>query len=108
MMKLSKCSVLAGACFIVFALMSTIAAAQDLSAVKKNGPLLLGEYGNFFIPGTLATCPTPPPPATNSQLCSGTVNPGLHMINQMYVQFMKPQAQTAKSKYQSPSCTAAA
>lgn len=72
-------------------LLSNAAIAQDLSAVQENGPLHLTEYGSFFIPGNLATCPTPPAPATNSSMCSGTTNPGLHMINQMYVQFMKPQ-----------------
>jgi hypothetical protein len=77
-------------------LMPSMATAQDLSAVQNNGPLHLKEYGNFFIPGNLATCPTVPPPGTNSQFCSGTTNPGLHMINQMYVQFMKPLAQNGK------------
>ena len=53
-------------------------------------------HGNFFIPGNLVNCPTIPPPGNNAQFCSGTTNPGLHMINQMYVQFMKPQAQNGK------------
>jgi hypothetical protein len=75
---------------LALALMPTIAAAQDLSAVKPSLPLLLKGEGSFFIPGTLANCPTVPSPGTNSQFCSGTTNPGLHMINQMYVQFQKP------------------
>jgi hypothetical protein len=85
-----KPSVFVGAVLFVLELMTFAAAAQDYSDVKSNGPLLLGEYGSFFVQGDLATCPTPPPPATNSNMCSGTTNPGLHMINQMYVQFMKP------------------
>ena len=90
---------LAGAALLAFALVPTVATAQDYSAVESNGALHLKEYGNFFIAGDLATCPTPPPPATNSSMCSGTVNPGLHMINQMYVAFMKPQAQNGKKHH---------
>ena len=84
---------------LALALMPTIATAQDYSAVESNGNLHLKGYGNFFIAGDLATCPTPPAPATNGNMCSGTVNPGLHMINQMYVAFMKPQAQNGKKHY---------
>ena len=87
---------IAGAALLALALTPTIAAAQDYSAVQNNGNLHLGAYGNFFIPGNLVNCPTVPPPGTNSQFCSGTVNPGLRMINQMYVQFMIPQAQNGK------------
>lgn len=90
MIKGGKPSALVGAVLFALGLMTIAVAAQDYSAVKSNGPLLLREYGSFFISGNLATCPTPPPPATNSNMCSGTTNPGLHMINQMYVQFMKP------------------
>jgi hypothetical protein len=90
-MKRKQHAVLAGAALIALGLMSTVATAQDYSAVKSNGNLNLRGYGNFFIPGNLATCPTPPAPATNADMCSRTVNPGLHMINQMYVQFMLPQ-----------------
>jgi hypothetical protein len=81
---------LVGTVLFTLRLITIAAVAQDYSSVQANGPLSLGEYGSFFIPGNLATCPTPPPPATNSNMCSGTTNPGLHMINQMYVQFMKP------------------
>jgi hypothetical protein len=86
----------AGAVLAALALMPQVATAQEYSDVQNNGNLHLGGYGNFFIGGDLATCPTPPSPATNSSMCSGTVNPGLHMINQMYVQFMLPQAQNGK------------
>ena len=94
-----KPSALFGAVLVALGLMTNVAAAQDYSAVNANGTLLLGGYGNFFIPGNLATCPTPPPPCTNSQMCSGTTNPGLHMINQMYVQFMLPVKEAKKRRH---------
>src|SRR4051812_33382360 len=79
-----------GKALFAFELMTIAAVAQDYSDIKSYGPLLLREYGSFLISGDLATFPPPPPPATKSNMCSGTTNPGLHMINQMYVQFMKP------------------
>jgi hypothetical protein len=99
MSKGGKPSAMIGAALFTFVLMTIAAAAQDYSDVKSNGPLFLREYGNFFIPGNLATCLTPPPPATNSNMCSGTTNPGLHMINQMYVQFMKPLHEEGKKDH---------
>jgi hypothetical protein len=89
-------SKLASALVFALLLMPTLASAQDYQDVKSNGNLHLRGYGNFFIPGTLATCPTVPPPGTNSDFCSRTTEPGLHMINQMYVQFMLPQAEQGK------------
>ena len=83
MIKAKKFSALFGAVIFTLGLMTFASEAQNYSAVESNGPLLLREYGSFFIPGNLATCPTPPSPATNSNMCSGTTNPGLHMINQM-------------------------
>ena len=58
------------AALVGLGLTTNVAAAQDYSAVNSNGTLKLGGYGNFFIPGNLATCPTPPAPYTNSQVCS--------------------------------------
>ena len=98
-MKGIKHTVLAAAALLALGLMTNVAAAQDYSAVNANGTLTLGGYGNFFIPGNLATCPTPPAPYTNSQVCSGTTNPGLHMVNQMYVQFMLPVKEAKKAHY---------
>src|SRR5689334_25447590 len=95
----AKLSALFGAVLLALWLATIAAAAQDYSAVQSNGPLLLREYGSFFIPGNLATCPTPPAPATNSDMCSRTTNPGLHMINQMYVQFMKPLREEGKKPF---------
>jgi hypothetical protein len=94
---------LVGAALLALTLLPTMAAAQDLSAVQSNGNLHLKAYGSFFIPGTLAACPPQPltPGVTNSNICSGSnaANPSLHMINQMYVQFMKPEAQNGKKHY---------
>jgi hypothetical protein len=95
-LKLPTNSVLPSAVLFALALTGTTASAQEFSDVQSNGNFHLRGYGSFFIPGDLATCPTPPSPATNSNMCSGTTNPGLHMINQMYVAFMLPQAQNGK------------
>jgi hypothetical protein len=99
MIKGGKPSALISAVLCALGLMTMAATAQDYSAVQPNGPLLLQEYGSFFISGNLATCPTPPPPAANSDMCSRTTNPGLHMINQMYVQFMKPLREEGRRKH---------
>ncbi len=102
-MKRQKLSLAVGiATLVAMALLPAAALAQDYSDVQSNGPLNLKGYGNFFIPGTLATCPTPPPPATNSNVCAGTTNPGLHMINQMYVQFMLPKKDNFVQKHKYP------
>jgi len=87
---------LASAAVLALMLMPTIAAAQDYSAVQSNGNLHLRGYGSFFVPGTLALCPPGSP--TNATMCSGTAGTTqqLHMINQMYVQFMLPQEQSGK------------
>src|SRR6478672_251778 len=91
---------LVGAALLALTVLPTMAAAQDYSAVQSNGNLHLNGYGSFFVPGTLADCPPQPltPGVTNGNICSGSnvANPSLHMINQMYVQFMKPQAQNGK------------
>ena len=98
-----KNATLVGAALLALTLMPLTAAAQDYSAVQSNGNLHLRGYGSFFVPGTLADCPPQPltPGVTNSNICSGSnaANPSLHMINQMYVQFMKPQAQNGKKHY---------
>jgi len=101
--RLSRIAVLTGYVVGALSLMPPMAAAQDLSAVQSNGNLHLSGYGSFFVPGTLADCPPQPltPGVTNGNICSGSnaANPSLHMINQMYVQFMKPQAQNGKKHY---------
>ena len=65
-MKGLKHTILGAAALVGLGLMTNVAAAQDYSAVNANGTLKLGGYGNFFIPGNLDTCPTPPAPYTNS------------------------------------------
>jgi pimeloyl-ACP methyl ester carboxylesterase len=78
---------LASATLFALALIPTVVAAQDLSAVQDNGNLHLRGYGSFYIQGN-----TVPVTATEA----GLGGAGLRMINQMYVQFMKPQAQNGK------------
>src|SRR5262245_7862177 len=97
---MSRLICIASAALLALALTPSIAAAQGYKDVQSNGNLHLSGYGNFFIPGNLADCPPQPltPGVTNCNICSGSnmANPSLHMINQMYVQFMKPQAQNGK------------
>jgi hypothetical protein len=74
---------MASAALLALALMPSMAFAQELSDLKSNGNLHLKGYGSFFIDGTQHTL-TPP------------VGTGLSMINQMYVQYLLPQAQNNK------------
>jgi pimeloyl-ACP methyl ester carboxylesterase len=78
---------MAGAAFLGLALMPSLAPAQNYSAVQNNGNLHLGAYGSFYIQGNTK-------PVTTTE--AGLGSAGLRMINQMYVQFMKPQAQSGK------------
>src|SRR5262245_28575346 len=75
---------LASATVLALALMPTLAAAQFYSDVQDNGPLHLKAQGTFFITGT---------PAFVTGIESGRNPPvaGNRQINQMAVQFMKPQ-----------------
>ena len=91
----SRCgrkAALASAALLALSLMPTLAAAQNYDDVKSNGNLQLRGYGSFFIPGN--THEVAPPVASNGG--GSTTDPGLSMINQMYVQFMLPQAQNSK------------
>jgi hypothetical protein len=72
-----------GAGLLALVLMPTIGAAQEYSSLQSNGNLHLRGYGSFFIDGVQHTL-TPP------------VGTGLSMINQMYVQYLLPQAQNNK------------
>jgi hypothetical protein len=83
---------LASAAVVALALIPSMASAQDLSAVQDNGKLHLNAYGSFFIPGSTHTIDTNEARGGGA----GVPYPGLSMINQMYVQFMKPQAQNGK------------
>ena len=83
---------LAGAALLALALMPSMAAAQFYSDVQSNGPLQLSGYGSFFIQGT---------PVLLTEAETGRVPPvpGNRIINQMYVQFMKPQGQGNGKKH---------
>jgi hypothetical protein len=91
--KLRKNIGLATAALLALALMPTIAVAQDLSAVQDNGNLHLRGYGSFFLPGTQHSIDAATARGGDTRQAGV---PGLSMINQMYVQFMKPQAQNGK------------
>jgi len=86
-----------GASALALALMSTMAAAQNYSDVKSNGPLNLRGYGTFFIPGT--------PKTIDSATANGggsffiTLPGGAVMTDQMHVQFMLPQEPKGKKRY---------
>jgi len=79
----------ASAALLALSMMTTIAAAQEYSDIKDNGPLHLSGMGSFFIQGDVVLL---------SDIESGRTppTPGNRMINQMYVQFMKPLAQNGK------------
>lgn len=82
---------------LALTLLSTAVTAQELSDLKSNGNLHLRGYGSFFIQGTTHTI--------NSATASAGGFPGfpipggLSMIDQMYVQYMLPQAQNGKKHY---------
>jgi hypothetical protein len=62
------------------ALLPTVAAAQQLKDVKSSNPLTLEGQGSFFVGGNTHAVPAP----------YAYSLPGNVMINQMYVEFMKP------------------
>jgi pimeloyl-ACP methyl ester carboxylesterase len=72
---------------MALALTPSVGSAQDLSDVRNNGNLHLGESGSFFISGNIIQ---------ETAVESGLNIAGLRMINQMYVEFQKPQAQNGK------------
>jgi pimeloyl-ACP methyl ester carboxylesterase len=87
--NLSKNATLAGTVLLSLALMPAISAAQEYSDVQSNGPLHLSGIGSFFIQGDVVLL-------TDIESGRTPPTPGNRMINQMYVQFMKPQAQNGK------------
>jgi hypothetical protein len=74
-----------------------MALAQLYSDIQSNGNLQLRGYGNGFIEGN--THSITPDTARGGVTSGGTVAGGLSMINQMYFQFMLPQAQKGKKHY---------
>jgi hypothetical protein len=81
---------LACAALLALSLVPTIAAAQDYPDIQSNGNLHLRGYGSGYIEGNTH--------AINAQTARGGFpgQPGLSMIDQMYFQFMLPQAQSGK------------
>ena len=71
----------------VLALMPSIAAAQNFSDVQSNGNLHLRDSGSFYIQGNIIS---------ETAVEFGLNIAGLRMINQMYVEFQRPQAQNGK------------
>ena len=86
---------LACTALLALALMPTIGAAQELSDIQSNGNLHLRGYGNGFIEGETHSINADT--ARGGQ--AGNTFAGLSMINQMYFQFMLPQAQNGKKHY---------
>jgi hypothetical protein len=82
----------ASVALFTLALMPTIAAGQDLSAVQDNGPLHLKGSGSFFVNGDLVFL-------NGNETSLGARGQGLMAINQMYVQFQKPLAQNGKKHF---------
>jgi ABC-type oligopeptide transport system substrate-binding subunit len=89
--------VLASAALLALALMPSMASTQELKDIKPSQNLVLRGIGSFFLSGDQHVVNAPE--AFNS--VSGNA-----MINQMYVQFMKPL--TLKRNGRLSSCTGAA
>jgi pimeloyl-ACP methyl ester carboxylesterase len=85
---------LAGAALLALMLMPTIAVAQEVSDLKSNGNLHLRGYGSFFIQGNTHTIDSAT--ASAGGFPGFPIPGGLSMIDQMYVQYMLPQAQNGK------------
>jgi len=87
---------LACTALLALALMPTIGTTQELSDIQSNGNLHLRGYGNGFIEGETHSINAD---TARGGATTGTVAPGLSMINQMYFSFMLPQAQNGKKHY---------
>jgi pimeloyl-ACP methyl ester carboxylesterase len=83
---------LASAVLMALFLMPTTVTAQNFSDLQSNGNLHLRGYGSFFIAGNTVSL------TANETGGGGTGGGGVGdaMLNQMYVQFMLPQAQQGK------------
>jgi pimeloyl-ACP methyl ester carboxylesterase len=81
--EFGKTAIFASAAIIALALTPSLAAAQEgPNDVKPSLPLLLKGVGSFFVGGNTHHVDSP--------YSYGSTQPGEVMINQMYVQFMKP------------------
>ena len=86
----------AGAALLALSLMPTVASAQEYSDLKSNGNLQLRGYGSFFIQGNTHTITTDT--AAAGGFGGFPIPGGLSMIDQMYVQYLLPQAQKGKKR----------
>jgi len=82
--KLSINRVLLSAALFAGALLPASAAAQELSDLKASKPLTLRQQGSFYVGGNTHFVDDPYTGTTPGRL-------GNSMINQMYVQFQKPE-----------------
>jgi hypothetical protein len=82
---------LLSAAVLALSLVPSFASAQELENVQSNGNLHLSGYGSFFLDGSTVF-------VDGKYLTGSTAagRPGNFMTGQMYVQFMKPQAQNGK------------
>ncbi len=97
MKKLSKNAAVASAAVLALVLMPSMVAAQEFSDLKSNGNLHLKGYGSFFIQGNTHAIDSAT--ASAGGFGSFPIPGGLSMIDQMYVQYMLPQAQNGKKHY---------
>jgi hypothetical protein len=95
--ELRKSVRLACAALLALSLTPTIAAAQEFSDLKSNGNLHLKGYGSFFIQGNTHTIDSAT--AVAGGFPGFPIPGGLSMIDQMYVQYLLPQAQSGKKHY---------
>jgi pimeloyl-ACP methyl ester carboxylesterase len=85
--KLSMNRVLLSAALLAGALLPTGAAAQGLKDVKPSKPLVLKQQGSFYVGGNTHF-------VDDAYTGSNPGRLGNSMINQMYVQFQKPENKT--------------
>ena len=76
---------LAGAALLALALTPKMSTAQEITSIQSNGNLHLRGYGSGFIEGNTHFIDT------NTARGGFSGQPGLSMINQLYVQFMLPE-----------------
>jgi pimeloyl-ACP methyl ester carboxylesterase len=94
MKKPGKLIHLASAALLAVGLTPTITAAQEFSDLEDNGNLHLRAYGSFFMEGNTRTINSDT--AAAGGFGGFPIPGGLSMIDQMYVQYLLPQAQKGK------------
>jgi hypothetical protein len=81
----ARITALSGAVLLFFALLPTLAWAQEFQDLKPSPPLVLRGEGSFFIDGY-----TQPIAAKYISPAAFATDAGNSMVNQMYVQYQKP------------------